>query len=209
MTRASRAYRLDRVLAAVVVVALVSLVLFAIVSRARARGDAVDRGERAASPEGDAVMRRPWTRAVAVRRSSPRRRSRPRAAVTTTTPRRHGAPRPRHSCSTGRRTPTTSASTPHSELGWYRDAGIDLTIVEPTEAGAEQAVGQGQAEFGVSIAEGVLPAREQGIPIVSIGAILPVNDSSLMALAERRHRASRPTSRARSTAVTTARSRPS
>ena len=32
MTRASRAYRLDRVLAAVVIVALVSLVLFAVVS---------------------------------------------------------------------------------------------------------------------------------------------------------------------------------
>jgi ABC-type nitrate/sulfonate/bicarbonate transport system substrate-binding protein len=68
------------------------------------------------------------------------------------------------------------------QLGWYRDAGIDLKIVEPTEAGAEQAVGQGKAQFGISMAEGVLPAREQGIPIVSIGTILPVNDSSLMSL---------------------------
>jgi ABC-type nitrate/sulfonate/bicarbonate transport system substrate-binding protein len=69
------------------------------------------------------------------------------------------------------------------ESGWYARAGIDLKIVEPTEAGAEQAVGQGRAQFGVSMAEGVLPARAEGVPIVSIGAILPVNDSSLMSLA--------------------------
>ncbi len=69
------------------------------------------------------------------------------------------------------------------QMGWYRDAGIDLKIVEPTDAGAEQAVGQGKAQFGISMAEGVLPARGQNIPIVSIGAILPVNDSSLMSLA--------------------------
>jgi ABC-type nitrate/sulfonate/bicarbonate transport system substrate-binding protein len=70
------------------------------------------------------------------------------------------------------------------ELGWYADAGIDLDIVEPTEAGAEAAVGSGEAEFGISIAEGVLPARAQGVPIVSIGTILPVNDSALMSLAD-------------------------
>jgi ABC-type nitrate/sulfonate/bicarbonate transport system substrate-binding protein len=69
------------------------------------------------------------------------------------------------------------------EMGWYRDAGIDLKIVEPTDAGAEQAVGQGKAAFGISMAEGVLPARAENIPVVSIGAILPVNDSSLMSLA--------------------------
>jgi len=68
------------------------------------------------------------------------------------------------------------------QLGWYRDAGIDLHIIEPTADGAEKAVGTGAAEFGVSMAEGVLPARAGGIPIVSIGTILPVNDSALMSL---------------------------
>jgi ABC-type nitrate/sulfonate/bicarbonate transport system substrate-binding protein len=68
------------------------------------------------------------------------------------------------------------------ELGWYRDAGIKLKIIEPSEVGAEQAVGRGKAQFGISMAEGVLPARAEGIPIVSIGTILPVNDSSLMSL---------------------------
>jgi ABC-type nitrate/sulfonate/bicarbonate transport system substrate-binding protein len=69
-------------------------------------------------------------------------------------------------------------------LGWYDDAGIDLRIVEPTEVGAERPVGTGDAAFGISVAEAVLPARAEGVPIVSIAALLPVNDSALMALAE-------------------------
>ncbi len=70
------------------------------------------------------------------------------------------------------------------ESGWYDDAGIDLTIVEPTQGGVEQAIGSGAAEFGISAAEYVLPARAEGIPIVSIATILPVNDSALMALGD-------------------------
>lgn len=70
------------------------------------------------------------------------------------------------------------------EMGWYDDAGIDLTIVEPTQGGVEQAIGSGAAEFGISAAEFVLPARAEGIPVVSIATILPVNDSALMALGD-------------------------
>jgi ABC-type nitrate/sulfonate/bicarbonate transport system substrate-binding protein len=69
------------------------------------------------------------------------------------------------------------------QRGWFRDLGYDVRILEPGEAGAEQAVASGQAVLGISEAEGVLPARAQGIPIRSVAAILPVNDSSLMALA--------------------------
>jgi ABC-type nitrate/sulfonate/bicarbonate transport system substrate-binding protein len=68
--------------------------------------------------------------------------------------------------------------------GWYEEVGLDLTIVEPAAAGADQVVGTGGAEFGVSQAESLLPARAAGIPIVSIATILPNNDSSFMALAE-------------------------
>jgi ABC-type nitrate/sulfonate/bicarbonate transport system substrate-binding protein len=68
------------------------------------------------------------------------------------------------------------------ENGWYRDAGIDLEIVEPAEGGVEQVVGAGRAQFGISIQESVIPAREQGVPIVSIATILQHNDSSLVSL---------------------------
>jgi len=68
--------------------------------------------------------------------------------------------------------------------GWYEEAGIKLEIVEPAAAGTEQVIGTGGAEFGVSVAEALLPARAAGVPIVSIATVLPYNDSSFMALAD-------------------------
>ncbi len=70
------------------------------------------------------------------------------------------------------------------EQGWYADAGIDLTIIEPADAGVEQAVASGAADIGLAQAESLLPARGAGVPVVSIAAILPVNDSVLFGLAE-------------------------
>ena len=70
------------------------------------------------------------------------------------------------------------------ERGLYRDAGLDVTIVEPAASGADQAVGTGQAEFGISQAESLLPARAAGVPVVSVATLLPYNDSSLMSLAD-------------------------
>lgn len=70
------------------------------------------------------------------------------------------------------------------ELGYYEEAGIDLEIVEPAETGVEPVVASGEAEFGIAQAESLLPARAAGIPVVSIGTLLPHNDSSLMALAD-------------------------
>jgi len=68
------------------------------------------------------------------------------------------------------------------DQGWYEDVGIDLQIIEPAVAGVEFVLGQGQADFGISYAEYIIPARLAEIPITSIAAILPHNDSSLMSL---------------------------
>lgn len=68
--------------------------------------------------------------------------------------------------------------------GWYEEAGIDLEIVEPASAGADLVVGSGGAQFGISQAESLLPARAAGVQVVSIGTILPHNDSSFMMLEE-------------------------
>jgi ABC-type nitrate/sulfonate/bicarbonate transport system substrate-binding protein len=68
------------------------------------------------------------------------------------------------------------------DQGLYRDAGLDVTIVEPAATGADQAVGTGRAQFGISQAESLLPARAAGIPVVSVATLLPYNDSSLMSL---------------------------
>jgi ABC-type nitrate/sulfonate/bicarbonate transport system substrate-binding protein len=69
--------------------------------------------------------------------------------------------------------------------GWYREAGIDLEIVEPSQAGADAVVATGGADFGISQSESLLPARAEGAPIVSIATLLPYDDSSLMALGGR------------------------
>jgi ABC-type nitrate/sulfonate/bicarbonate transport system substrate-binding protein len=68
--------------------------------------------------------------------------------------------------------------------GLYEEQGIDLEIIEPGEEGSDVAVGTGAAELGISQAESLLPAREQGVPVVSIATLFPVNDSTLMALAD-------------------------
>ena len=70
------------------------------------------------------------------------------------------------------------------EKGWYKDAGLDVEIIEPAAGGVEQVVAAGKADFGISVQEQVMPARAQGVPIVSIAAIQQHNTSSLMALAK-------------------------
>ena len=69
-----------------------------------------------------------------------------------------------------------------NEQGWYEDAGLDVTIIEPT-GGVEAIVAEGQAQFGISYAEAVLPARLAGVGVTSVATILPHNESSLMSLA--------------------------
>lgn len=71
-----------------------------------------------------------------------------------------------------------------AERGLYREAGLDVSIVEPATAGSTQAVGTGRADFGLSVAETLLPARAAGVPVVSVATVLPYNDSSLMFLAD-------------------------
>ena len=67
--------------------------------------------------------------------------------------------------------------------GWYAEAGLDVSIVEPAAAGVDVVVAEGQAAFGFSYAESVLPARLAGLGVTSIAAVLPHNESSLMMLA--------------------------
>lgn len=67
--------------------------------------------------------------------------------------------------------------------GYYRDAGLDVTFLQPG-AGTDpnQAVGAGTVQFGVSASEQLVPARAEGVPVVSIAAIIEHNTSSLVSL---------------------------
>lgn len=66
--------------------------------------------------------------------------------------------------------------------GYYAEAGLEVEIIEPT-GGVEAIVAEGQAQFGISYAEALLPARLAGVGVTSIATVLPHNESSLMSLA--------------------------
>ncbi|MGP4042052.1 ABC transporter substrate-binding protein [Gracilibacillus sp. D59] len=69
--------------------------------------------------------------------------------------------------------------------GYFKEEGLDVEIVMPGEAGADQTVASGQAEFGISYQEQVTEARTQDIPLVSIAAVIQHNTSGFAAPVEK------------------------
>ncbi len=70
------------------------------------------------------------------------------------------------------------------EKGYFKDAGLDVEIMLPGEAGADQLVASGKADFGIGAQEALTEARAAGIPIVSIAAIIQHNTSGFASLKE-------------------------
>ena len=68
--------------------------------------------------------------------------------------------------------------------GYFGDAGLNVTIIEPGEVYAEHAVAAGAADFGVSFQEQITLARADEVPIVSIAAIIQHNSSGFASRAE-------------------------
>ncbi|WP_379128121.1 ABC transporter substrate-binding protein [Paenibacillus sp. sgz500958] len=71
------------------------------------------------------------------------------------------------------------------ELGYYEEEGLDVEIVQPGTAGADTMVTSGEAAFGISAQEGLTLARLQGVPLVSIAAIIQHNTSGFAAPVDR------------------------
>lgn len=68
------------------------------------------------------------------------------------------------------------------ELGYYAQEGLNVQIVQPPEDGAETMVGAGKAEYGVSYQDTLanfLFAKET-VPITAVAAILQHNTSGIM-----------------------------
>jgi ABC-type nitrate/sulfonate/bicarbonate transport system substrate-binding protein len=63
------------------------------------------------------------------------------------------------------------------EMGWYEEAGLNVDIIIPGESDVHQVVGTGSADFGVSYQEGTTFARVEGVPIVSVAAVIQHNTS--------------------------------
>jgi ABC-type nitrate/sulfonate/bicarbonate transport system substrate-binding protein len=67
--------------------------------------------------------------------------------------------------------------------GYFKEAGLDVKIIEPGEVYPEAAVASGTADFGISFQESVTLARAEKAPIVSIAAVLQHNTSGFASLA--------------------------
>ena len=61
------------------------------------------------------------------------------------------------------------------EKGYFEDEGLDVEILLPGEAGANQLIASGSADFGVSYQESITQARAEDLPVVSITAVLQHN----------------------------------
>jgi len=62
-------------------------------------------------------------------------------------------------------------------LGYFAEQGLAVKIVEPGETLAPQLVAAGQVEFGISYQEEVTFARAQGVPVISLAAVIQHNTS--------------------------------
>lgn len=71
------------------------------------------------------------------------------------------------------------------EKGYFKEQGLDVEIIQPGEAGADKMVASGQADFGIGYQEGLTLARVEGMPIVSIAAIIQHNTSGFASLKEK------------------------
>ncbi|KON89352.1 ABC transporter substrate-binding protein [Sporosarcina globispora] len=71
------------------------------------------------------------------------------------------------------------------DKGYFKEEGLDVEIIMPGEAGADQLTASGKADFGVSYQESITEARVQGVPLVSIAAVIQHNTSGFASPAEK------------------------
>jgi ABC-type nitrate/sulfonate/bicarbonate transport system substrate-binding protein len=69
--------------------------------------------------------------------------------------------------------------------GYFNDEGLDVEIIQPQEGTAEQLVAAGTAQFGISYQENITFARAEGVPVVSLAAIIQHNTSGFASLKEK------------------------
>lgn len=61
--------------------------------------------------------------------------------------------------------------------GFFEEQGLNVDIIMPGEAGSNQLVASGKADFGISYQESLTKARIQDVPVVSIAAMIQHNTS--------------------------------
>ncbi|MBS4749616.1 ABC transporter substrate-binding protein [Carnobacteriaceae bacterium zg-ZUI78] len=70
------------------------------------------------------------------------------------------------------------------EKGYFKDAGLDVDIVQPGEDGAEITVASNKAAFGIGFQDSLIGSLVEGLPIKAIAAIVSHNTSGILSLKE-------------------------
>ncbi|WP_195573770.1 ABC transporter substrate-binding protein [Paenibacillus sp. 1001270B_150601_E10] len=65
--------------------------------------------------------------------------------------------------------------------GYFKEAGLDVEIIQPATGGSDAMIASGEASFGITVQENITQARSQGVPIVSLAAIIQHNTSGFAA----------------------------
>lgn len=71
------------------------------------------------------------------------------------------------------------------EKGYFEEAGLDVEILLPGEVGSGQLVATEKADLGVSYQESLMMARNEGLPLVSVTAIMQHNTAGYASPAEK------------------------
>lgn len=66
------------------------------------------------------------------------------------------------------------------ENGYYKEAGLDVEIIQPDGTSSDALVATNTAQFGISAQEYVIGARTQDMPVVSIAALIHENTSGFI-----------------------------
>lgn len=66
------------------------------------------------------------------------------------------------------------------KMGYYEEAGLDVTIADAPEDGATALVASGGAQFGVDFQDSLAPALNQGLPVTAVAAIIQHNTSGIV-----------------------------
>lgn len=71
------------------------------------------------------------------------------------------------------------------EKGYFKEAGLQVEIVQPPEDGTEVLVASGKAQFGVSFQDSMAPAMagDNALPITAVAAVLQHNTSGIISRA--------------------------
>ena len=73
------------------------------------------------------------------------------------------------------------------DLGYFKEEGVDVEIVQPPEGSTTALIGAGGAEFGISFQDTLAKsfAKENPLPVTAVAAILQHNTSGIISLKEK------------------------